>query len=418
MPTFSDIIKDKEGKKKFQKKNYRPWDLSGKGKNIVLEEIEGSSSNKIETHKFSSQNSEQAIIDAGKGTSLDTNKVNKDEHLGTIKVQTRDPLDTDKGTIRELYREQLDTNLDPTTLENSILRLSGIQKNIFNFLFDICSTRNICETGPIETATIALCARTTIGGAKGALKHLINKGFIERKEGKRAKGGYVNFGIPQIVYDTTLRMRENGRKEINPAELINSIRYQIENKQIYSSNSILENITTNNKSSINKNDLPPEWKEIDFSDLSHIGFTNTQIKQLIDRNEPELVQQSINHFAYGLEHNQKLKKYEDPLNVLMGVLRKGQGWYEKDYKSPKEIAQERLLELKRIEMEKKRHMEEQAYTMAFKHWEEDLTPEEMEKIAPTLKSGIKDLTPRNAKLSLFFKENVWPSLKKEFIPYE
>lgn len=37
----------------------------------------------------------------------------------------------------------------------------------------------------------------------------------------------------------------------------------------------------------------------------------------------------------------------------MGVLRKGQVWLKKDYRSPKEIAQQQLLEVKRAEIQKK-----------------------------------------------------------------
>jgi len=153
---------------------------------------------------------------------------------------------------------------------------------------------------------------------------------------------------------------------------------------------------------------------IDYDSLSHIGFTKTQIKQLIEKNDPTVVQESINHFAFGLEHNQKFQKYEDPLNVLMGVLRKGQGWFEKDYRSPKEIAQQHLLEIKKAEIERKRELEESTYKLAMMEWQQSLSEADIENIAPRKKvSG--DIMPTSAKLGLYFKEHIWPELKVEYL---
>ena len=153
---------------------------------------------------------------------------------------------------------------------------------------------------------------------------------------------------------------------------------------------------------------------IDYESLSHIGFTKTQIKQLVGKNDPTVVQESINHFAFGLEQNQKFQKYEDPLNVLMGVLRKGQGWFEKDYRTPKEIAQQHLLEIRKAEIERKRELEESTYKIAMMEWQQSLSEIDIERIAPRKKvSG--DIIPTTAKLGLYFKDNIWPNLKKEYL---
>ena len=92
---------------------------------------------------------------------------------------------------------------------------------------------------------------------------------------------------------------------------------------------------------------PSVWLKINIEPLKAIGFSDTQLQQLQNRNTPEIIQESIYHFAYGLEHNEKTKKYKDnALNVLMGVLRKGQAWIEPNYRSPQELALEDLISQK------------------------------------------------------------------------
>jgi len=46
-------------------------------------------------------------------------------------------------------------------------------------------------------------------------------------------------------------------------------------------------------------------------------------------NTPQIVQESINQFSFGFNHNSQIKKYANPLLVFMGVLRKGEAWIEK-----------------------------------------------------------------------------------------
>ena len=52
------------------------------------------------------------------------------------------------------------------------------------------------------------------------------------------------------------------------------------------------------------------------------GFKKAHLLQLKNVNIPEVVQESINHFAFALQHNEKVKTYQTPLNVFMSVLKK------------------------------------------------------------------------------------------------
>lgn len=409
MPKLDKIINDRDSKK-FTKKSYRPWDLTGDGNSTSNQEF-----NTVEALDSSSSNLEKNIsLIPNLGIILDNNKDNnkttKEYQQEINKITVGEQLDHKQETTKQTFREQIDINLDPTNLNNQLLKLSGVQKNIFEFIVNICTLRDALDTAPIETATIAACVKAATGTVKISLKRLIDKGFVIRKKGKQAKGGYIHLALTQEIYNAAIYLRESKNKPLNPAEILNSIRYHLDNNQAPISSNNYQIITTNKKQEA----IPVEWQEINFDSLAEIGFSKTQIKQLIDKNDPQLVQLSIDHFAYGLKNNPKFKKYTDPLNVLMGVLRKGEGWFEQAYKSPKEIALQKLMDNKKAEIERKKKLEEELYIVFLNEWIESLTPEEVKTIAPD-KREKGDITPLKSKLSKHFKENIWPSKKKDYL---
>jgi hypothetical protein len=397
MPNLDEIIKSRDTKK-FVKKNYRPWDLTGSEISPLIENDSSADTKQPDTtvHKLDIIDINKDIIKATNGEQLDSTKAFNRYHLDIAKDNNRIP-----------NREQLDIDLDVTSTFNRIMKISGVQKSILNFIVDVCVIKKRFETGPIETATISLYAKTSIGVIKISIKRLIDKGFITRKPGKQARGGYINLGITEEIYNIVLECREMSLGFNESNNLAKTIRYQLDINNLHSSSNII------NKTTTKKHDvIPEEWQKINFEPLVHIGFSITQIKQLIDKAEPSIVQESINHFAYGLEYNEKSKKYVEPLNVLMGVLRKGQGWFEVDYRSPQEIAQERLLEQKRRELERRKTMEENAYKLALDYWQASLQENEVLALVPK-KAG--DITPQAARISMYFREHVWPKVKSEYV---
>lgn len=460
MPDLNEILKDRKTKK-FVKKNYRPWDLSGQSNETekeTVEEITSDSSILLIDNDLDNKDNPEAIASTQEIKLNKLSPLPQDEEIpfpnNIVSIKTKDfseskdtlllssldhqespfhldnNLDNDKGTHEEqsdnnqitlreqsgnanetgkgTNREHLGNTLDPTTLYNKIFNLTGIQRNILNLVAEICSSRQMLDTGPLETSKIANHINTPVASVKTSIKRLIDKGFIFRNRGRTSKGGYVNFSIPQEILNIVNEQKEifiDTRFQLNP---FNLLREHLDNTNAYISSS--NNLNTITKS---KDVIPEEWNNVNYEILQHIGFSKTQIMQLVDKADPSIVQESINHFAFGLENNQKLKKYDDPLNVLMGVLRKGQAWFEKDYRSPKEIAQLQLIEIKKAEMERKKQMEEEMYKLAFDEWQQNLSEERIEELAPDLRKR-GDLTPRSAKLSIYFKENIWPEKKKDY----
>lgn len=464
MPDLKELLKEREVKK-FTKKTYRPWDLSGNGSSLDIDNpfdpaltskplsiihkpsiSEQETTVTLESEHIASQVVIDNIIDNKKVT----NKYQPDTELGNNEKAIEYPIDNTQDNNRHTKGCQLDNIIDnadisnkldisdefvlkkkqfdekteggatvnksqtidiiQSNLEQEILRLSGKQKIIFDIIIEICTTRQSLDTGPVKTGSLAAVAQTSIGTTKTTIKRLIDKNLIIRNQGKNAKGGYINLGTTNEILEHVANIKQNNKSNIFASDILLANRYQIDISQDIYSSSNSNNITTNFTKKIES--MPSEWENINYDPLAHIGFSKTQLKQMIGKNEPSVVQESIFHFAYGLDHNQKFKKYEDPLNVLMGVLRKGQGWVESDYRSASEIAQLKFLESKKAEIARKKSLEEEAFKLALSEWEEQISHNERAKITEK-KNG--DLTPSGAKLSKHFRENVWPTVRGEYI---
>lgn len=457
MPDLQELLKEREVKK-FTKKTYRPWDLSGESSSAT----ENNSLSIITPHDANKENVTSTNPPEGMGKELsteiksngDNNKISNGYHsdsdLDNIEIPNRYHSDNTIDINKESIRYSLDISSDsnkisdlsdefgktPTllppkvevgageianmeiqpvddslmALEQEIISLSGKQKIIFETIVEICSARNTLLTGPVQTASLAGVAQTTTGTIKTMLMRLIQKKLLIRYPGKNAKGGYVNLGVTSTILDLVKNIKNSNKNNLFVSDIIIANRYQkdISHEYISSSN---YNITTTNLSKRSEQ-IPLEWENINIDPLAHIGFSKTQIKQIIEKNDPGVVQESINHFAFGLENNPKVKKYEDPLNVLMGVLRKGQAWVETDYRSAIEIAQEKLFETKRAEIERKKSLEEDAYKLALSEWSSGITDQERNIITERTNG---DLTPPTAKLSKYFREHVWPEKRDEYL---
>jgi hypothetical protein len=103
--------------------------------------------------------------------------------------------------------------------------------------------------------------------------------------------------------------------------------------------------------------------------------------------------------------------------VLIGVLRKGEAWIESAYKSPQEIAMEKLLVQKKDENTRLQQLEEKLQNEYFVEWSKNLTEEQMKIIVGDKITGPKSLQEK-AKTGLlkeYFQVNEWLRLKKSIL---
>lgn len=419
MPQLSDLLE----KKKFVKKTYRPWDLSGSGtvdNHNSPEQPLSSTENKTalanpaineeQLKEIQQVTSHPTPITVNKktgnisGNETGNKGVTYSKQTGNKQVtRIREP-----DNIQVTSREQPYNDLDNVTgnaydinyLTEAIKKLCGIQKNIFLYIVNICTARATLDTGNILLLDLVDSAKCSPGSAKTSLNRLVEKYLIIRHQGKSSRGGHMVLGVTKEIQAAAIQAQQ---ALFNPLKINysdNVTGNDRDNNNAYSSS------IYNNRNTITS--LPEEWKKINFELLNSIGFSETQIKQLYEANitTPEIVQQSINHFAYGLEHSEKTKGYREPLNILMGVLRKGQKWHEAHYVSPQELALRQILDEKKKEKERRDTMIKDIVEIEFPEWKKKLSEEQVKAIVPeqTLRMNVQSAI--TASLKTHFLETI------------
>ena len=93
----------------------------------------------------------------------------------------------------------------------------------------------------------------------------------------------------------------------------------------------------------------------------------------------EQVQESIEHFAFDLEHNDKAKTFKfSPVDVFMGMMRKGAYYNAPANYEAREARNKRLyLEDKKRKEEVKLKLESELKEVEWKEWSEKLTDQEL-----------------------------------------
>lgn len=420
MATVDDLLKKaasrKKGSKPFVPEKRRAWDYAIDTPQKSSEEKK----NEAKKNRNISRNDTGEQKESEIGTTGNKNRNNWEQKEEQSSIKIRDeignknyPSSVNESNVSEQPKQTNKKGEQEDQILKCLRKTTGHQLQIMAVLTShIKSKKEIENLVDIPVSALAKRINADKGTTRTSIKRLQKKNILLKSKGERGRHGCTQVVIPNFIIKECLNLFQCSPYPLDESENIinNENRNTID---VYSSSNII-NITTN--SEINRNNLPDEWVNINIESLKEIGFSITQLKQLHSKNlnTPETIQESINHFAYGLENNPKVKNYPEPLNVLMGVLRKGQAWTEPNYQAPQEIAQRQLIERKKAERERLKKLEDDAYKLALDEWQETLTTEKLEEIAPP-KKGRGDLMPHHVKLSMFFRENVWPEKKKDYL---
>lgn len=178
MPLISDILKETERKKKFQKKAYRPWDdeISLPPENLpenvgVVEEV-----------KVFAQEDEKLYLIM---ESLVNENNNADASYPIIS----------SGPEKNSGVGELD-------LEKLMRDLYGAQRIIFKFLINLPVQKkdDLYVTGPIAANEIVLSTKLPVNTIKTVIGRLKIKNLLDTYENKPGRGGYGRYSFSNEIY--------------------------------------------------------------------------------------------------------------------------------------------------------------------------------------------------------------------------
>ena len=313
--------------------------------------------------------------------------------------------------------------------KNKFFSLTGLQKNIVVFIYDLCKFARDKKTDPISISQISDKCRHTVKTVKNAINRLVKKEILFRNGFKNGRGGWTIYSIPNDVYQEILNLESGGKTISNWEQTGSKLASKLASELIAStSSSSSSNILNTTTTGVNKKPiteiLNDGWAKIDIEPLSNIGFTQTHLLQMASQNKltPQVVQDSIYAFAFDLENSDKAKKINsDPINYFMGIVRNGKVYLpSSNYESPQDKSM-RLYKEKMSEIEQRRRViERDAINLAFNDWFEKLTDEQKREFLPEMfrnttrleKNKILESSARKK-----FETEIWPIKKAEIMRF-
>ena len=359
-------------------------------------------SNDSQTIVKGTSNDSQTIV---KGTSNDSQMIVKDtsnDSQTIVKGTSNDSQTIVKGTSNDSQTIVKGTSNDSQTIvkKNSkicIDNLSGLQLDIINYFIKNIENESLRTTTKMTIPLMSQSLQSTKNMLVQGIYRLKKKGFIYLVRRKDGRGGWCQYKL---------------HKEITITPIYNNDINIINKKETIKTNS--ESLQPQTDKS--KND----WLNIDFSPLSNFGFRKSHITQLsqIKNLTPEMIQESILHFAWALNNNldEMIQKYDErfeknKLGLLIGTLKKGNEWIEAGYKSPEDIAQAEILKAKKVRLEKIKQQKLEMFETDFELWYEELTKEDRNKVESSFAAPVKSMGEKMLKegYKSYFKKNIYES---------
>ena len=292
----------------------------------------------------------------------------------------------------------------------SFFHLTGVQRNLILFVFNQCKKTLSKTTEPLTIEYLSEqlnCPKKTV---KTSSYRLEKRGLLHRVEYRDGRRGWTRYELPIEVYNDVMQTETSFKVTSNwlqtDFKVASELTSELTSKPSSSSSDI--NTTTT--------ELSNEWKKIDISLLESIGLNFSHLTQL-QRSEitsTEIVQDSINHFAYDLIHNNKSKEIKTtPIGYFMGIMKRA-GLYTapENYESEKDRTLRIYMETKKRQQEKQAAIEAELIDLSYNEWNFGLTEDEKKSLLPDHILNSKLDGPKIAALKTYFKKNIWPEKSK------
>ena len=309
----------------------------------------------------------------------------------------------------------------PSTLGASeALMARGDQRKILDFFFDSSVQIGDRTTPALSSAEIGNALQMPQESVRTALKRLLQRGSILRRNFQRGRSGWSSYELSQSVYRELLDFSKSGSNRVQIRSKSGSKSGSESGSNAPSSSSFLDlkilKTTTTEGSDIletEKVHIPPEWQSVDVGVLSKIGFTQTHLIQIarLGKLSCTEVESSMEYFAFDLQKNGKAKLLNgSPLNFFMGILRKGIPYAPpENYESPADEARRRTLEILESRDRERVVVEQKLKDLKFSEWRSSLSENQAKALVPVF---AKDVVPaRESMLRAHFDEKVYPTLE-------
>jgi len=333
-----------------------------------------------------------------------------DEIRDTSGDTNRDKLETKKAQNNVADLARVD---DVSTLLTPFSSLVGIQRKIVLFLYEECKLNRSKRTQPLTMEYIKNSCGSTISSIKKSIQRLENKEIVKRTVYKLGRSGWTQYELTDQVYNEILYSENYRPAVLNQHYFRDKLETQVETElETTLSSSSSSNINTTTTTT-----LPLEWRQLDVSPLSGIHFGHVEIRNIFNKCPesitPDIVQDSIHQFSYGLIHNpERYKNMKSPAAILVKNLCQGIPWRENGYVSVEEqMKQEKENRVTML-------IEKQFKEPKFLAWFNGLNQQDKENFVPqVIKHSTAYVISKNViekeYAKKYFDSSLWPEILSE-----
>jgi hypothetical protein len=309
--------------------------------------------------------------------------------------------------------------------ETSLSDLVGLQLRIAMFVYNECKVNRSKVTRHLSINYMVSNLKSPYSSVKKTIGRLIKKGIIIREELKKGRGGWVTYGIPELVFKDLFMQNEMGYKESTNTQGCSKVeqKWETQPKTSLSSSSSYYNNTTTTREAVSH-------FEIDCTPLADIGFNESHLTQVVRVYQQkssitltaDQIQNSIYALAFDLKHNNAGRKLRSPLGVLLSGLKKGMPYCSitpDSFKTPREEALQKFNVMMEQQQQRERIEELKAMDIEFKKWLSSLADSELndfcslDSIQGALSMKHQRVLHKKRAMEIakeFFELEVWPGI--------
>lgn len=267
----------------------------------------------------------------------------------------------------------------------AFLLLSGCQKKIVDYFFELTIKNNTSKIGPITTDTIAMTLEITSETFKKSIQRLKQKGIIYTSLSKEGRGGWSIYEFNTAFYQELIsnaRLKSGFKVDAIPA--LNTFEPVMPSRV---------------------GDLPAIWANLEYQDLSEYGFTKSHLIQIYKDQEKasvvldlESMQYSLDAFKFDMENNQNILKErlrnKSPVMFLTQILGKGRpygSFTPEKFKTPEQMAILRYKEKQEQVNKELQSIKDTYFETEFQSWYEYLTDKDTEELIAHLDINLDSI---------------------------
>ena len=321
--------------------------------------------------------------------------------IGQVASLSNETSDNSKTEPRTHYRTIIGQTSDKPRTISAFQALSGLQKNIVLFIYDLCRIKGERITSPISIEHIYLKLDSTRLSVQKSIQRLEQKLLLTRKEFRSGRGGWTVYELPEGVWNEIIQAETSDKLRTNLGQLQDKPKTEPKTEPRTTPPCSSSNLNINNTTTTPREPEPDLWLSVPKNLEGRVS--PKQLRDFVKQGliTPEDLQSSLDGFSYDLAKNAIKSKLGNPVAILIGAVKSG-GYISQSYLSELKAS---MADIERSRLEMQQIQNSIALDQIQKDFESFRSqfPEQAEKIKP-LNTYLTNFEPGSVGYKLWLEE--------------